>query len=321
MNRYFPEVVEQVLALPGRALVLDGEMIIVVDGVQEFDLLSQRIHPAASRVEMLREETPAAFVAFDLLADGGRGRCSSCPTTERRERLEEVVADPVELTPMTADPEARRPVADRQLRGRGRQAGRGRLPARRAHRDGEDQARAHRRLRGGRVPLRQGGGHRRLADPRHVRRRGRAARGGPHLGLHGPSRSASCSSCSSPTAPASAASGEPSRWKSDEELVWEGLRPELVCEIAFDHITGNRIRHGAKFLRWRDDKRPEECEISQLRELASVSCSRCGASPGLLAAHCLALPAPSAAGAATSPTSATSASPSTWPRRPATTRG
>ena len=59
--------------------------------------------------------------------------------------------------------------------------------------------------------------------------------------------------------------GEPSRWKSDEELVWEGLRPELVCEVAFDHITGRRIRHGAKFLRWRPDKSPEECGIEQLR--------------------------------------------------------
>jgi ATP-dependent DNA ligase len=60
-------------------------------------------------------------------------------------------------------------------------------------------------------------------------------------------------------------SGEPSRWKSDEELVWEGLRPELVCEIAFDHITGNRIRHGAKFVRWREDKDPRDCTIDQLR--------------------------------------------------------
>jgi ATP-dependent DNA ligase len=59
--------------------------------------------------------------------------------------------------------------------------------------------------------------------------------------------------------------GEPSRWKSDEELVWEGLRPELVCEIAFDHITGDRIRHGAKFQRWRTDKSPEECLMEQLR--------------------------------------------------------
>jgi ATP-dependent DNA ligase len=60
-------------------------------------------------------------------------------------------------------------------------------------------------------------------------------------------------------------SGEPSRWKSDEELVWEGLRPELVVEIAFDHITGNRIRHGAKFVRWREDKAPLECTLEQLR--------------------------------------------------------
>jgi ATP-dependent DNA ligase len=61
-------------------------------------------------------------------------------------------------------------------------------------------------------------------------------------------------------------SGEPSRWKSEEELVWEGLRPELVCEIAFDHITGRRIRHGAKFLRWRTDKAPRECLLAQLRD-------------------------------------------------------
>ena len=69
MNRYFPDVVEQVLALPAQRLVLDGEMVVTVDGVQEFDLLSQRIHPAASRVERLRAETPAALVAFDLLAE------------------------------------------------------------------------------------------------------------------------------------------------------------------------------------------------------------------------------------------------------------
>jgi ATP-dependent DNA ligase len=59
--------------------------------------------------------------------------------------------------------------------------------------------------------------------------------------------------------------GEASRWKSDEELVWEGLRPELVVEVAFDHITGNRIRHGAKFQRWRPDKEPRECRMEQLR--------------------------------------------------------
>ncbi|HEY7455468.1 MAG TPA: hypothetical protein VH683_12935, partial [Thermoleophilaceae bacterium] len=102
MNRYFPEVVEQVLELPGDRLVLDGEMIVVVDGIQEFDLLSQRIHPAASRVERLRQETPAGLVAFDLLAEGDEVLCE-LPYEERRKRLEKVVADPVKLTPSTAD--------------------------------------------------------------------------------------------------------------------------------------------------------------------------------------------------------------------------
>ena len=105
MNRYFPDVVEQVLELPHERLVLDGEMMVVVDGVQEFDLLSQRIHPAASRVERLREETPASLVAFDLLAEDDEV-LFPLPYDERRERLAAVVADPVELSPMTPDRDA-----------------------------------------------------------------------------------------------------------------------------------------------------------------------------------------------------------------------
>src|SRR5687767_3847122 len=104
MNRYFPEIEERVRALPGERLVLDGEMVIEVDGVQEFDLLSQRIHPAASRVERLAGETPAALIAFDLLAEGDE-LLLDLPYDERRERLAAVVADPVQLTPVTADRE------------------------------------------------------------------------------------------------------------------------------------------------------------------------------------------------------------------------
>src|SRR4051794_10420730 len=102
MNRYFPEVIEQVLALPGERLGLDGELIVVVDGIQEFDLLGQRIHPAKSRVEMLAEQTPAAFVAFDVLSDGD-DVLMDLPYTERRARLEAVVEAPVQLTPMVDD--------------------------------------------------------------------------------------------------------------------------------------------------------------------------------------------------------------------------
>ena len=158
MNRYFPDVVEQVLELPHERLVLDGEMIVVVDGVQEFDLLSQRIHPAASRVERLRQETPAALVAFDLLAEGDEVLCA-LPYDERRERLARGGGRPGRAHADDARPRRRRPVAHRDFRGRDREAGRRAVPAGRAHGHGEDQARPHRRRGGGRLPLRQGGGH------------------------------------------------------------------------------------------------------------------------------------------------------------------
>src|SRR3954454_21574055 len=102
MNRYFPEVVEQVKSLKADRAVVDGEMIVAVDGVQEFDLLSQRIHPAASRVEMLSKETPAEFVAFDLLAQDDE-ELLELPYSARRERLEKVVKKPVRLTPCVPD--------------------------------------------------------------------------------------------------------------------------------------------------------------------------------------------------------------------------
>jgi ATP-dependent DNA ligase len=263
MNRYFPDVVEQVLALPHDRLVLDGEMIVVVDGVQEFDLLSQRIHPAASRVERLREETPAGLVAFDLLAEGDEVLCE-LPYEERRERLAAVVADPVELTPMTPDVDG----AGQWLTGTSegviaKQAG---AP----YRPGE---------RTGMVKIKRV----RTADAvvaafRFGKEEGTV--GSLILGLYDDGGQLHIVGHTSgfkakekrelirklePYRTGERGSGEPSRWKSDEELVWEGLRPELVVEVAFDHITGQRIRHGAKLLRWRDDKDPGECHISQLR--------------------------------------------------------
>ncbi len=184
MNRYFPEIVEQALALPAQRFVLDGEMVVTVDGVQEFDLLSQRIHPAASRVERLRQETPAALVAFDLLAEGDE-TLLELPYTERRKRLAALVTDPVELTPSTDDAEA----AGQWLAGTGegviaKEAGAPYLPGR-AHGHGEGQARAHGRHRGRRLSLRQGGGHGRVADPGPLQRRPGPARGRPHVELPG----------------------------------------------------------------------------------------------------------------------------------------
>jgi ATP-dependent DNA ligase len=263
MNRYFPEIEEQVRALPGDRLVLDGEMVIEVDGVQEFDLLSQRIHPAASRVERLAAETPASLVAFDLLAEGDE-LLTGLPYDERRERLVAVVADPVRLTPVTADRED----AGRWLTGlsEGVVAKEGGATYRPGERTGMVKIKRVRTadmvvaaFRFGKEEGTVGSLILGLYDDEgelHVvgHTSGfKASQKRELLGLLEPHRTGEHGS------------GGPSRWKSDEELVWEGLRPELVCEIAFDHITGQRIRHGAKFLRWRTDKDPSECKIDQLR--------------------------------------------------------
>jgi ATP-dependent DNA ligase len=264
MNRYFPDVVEQVKELPAERVVLDGEMIVTVGGIQEFDLLSQRIHPAASRVEKLSKETPADFVAFDLLGVDDE-ELLGLSYSERRKRLEKLVRKPVELTPVTSD----RDEATKWLEGTGEGVIAKQTDA--PYRPGE---------RTGMMKIKRV----RTADTVVV-----AFRFGKEEGtvgslilgmyddageLHVVGHTSSFRAKQKrellellePYRTHERGSGEPSRWKSDEELVWEGLRPELVCEVGFDHITGRRIRHGAKFMRWRTDKEPHECLISQLRE-------------------------------------------------------
>jgi len=264
MNRYFPDVVEQALALKAKRFVIDGEMVVTVDGIQEFDLLSQRIHPAASRVERLAQETPAALVAFDLLAEGDDSLLD-LPYTDRRKRLAKLVADPVELTPSTSDPDE----AAKWLAGTGegviaKQASGAYKPGERVGMVKIKRVRTADAVvfafRFGKEPDTVGSlilgmydddgelhvvGHTSGFKAKEKREL---------LGLLEPYRTGE------------SGSGGPTRWKAEEDLVWEGLRPELVCEIGFDHITGQRIRHGAKFLRWRADKEPRECLVSQLRD-------------------------------------------------------
>jgi ATP-dependent DNA ligase len=264
MNRYFPEVVEQVKKLASDRVVVDGEMIVVVDGIQEFDLLSQRIHPAASRVEKLSKETPAEFVAFDLLAEGDE-KLLELPYAERRKRLAKVVRKPVELTPLTDD----RGEATKWLEGTGEGviAKQASAPYRPGERVGMMKIKRVRTADAVVAAFRFG------KEPNTV--------GSLILGMYDDDGQLHVIGHTSsfrakqkrelveelePYRTGERGSGEPSRWKSDEELIWEGLRPELVVEVAFDHITGHRIRHGAKFLRWRTDKDPQECLISQLRD-------------------------------------------------------
>ena len=264
MNRYFPEVIPDVLSLRGERLVLDGELIVVVDGIQEFDLLGQRIHPAKSRVDMLAEKTPAAFVAFDLLAEGDE-ELLDLPYEERRRRLAAAIdGDHVQLTPTTDDAEGARGWLTGRSEGViAKEAAAPYLPG---ERTGMLKIKRIRTLDAVVMAFRMGKeegtvGSLILAlydDDGQLHVVG-------HTSGFTAKQKRELLELLEPYRTYERGSGEPSRWKSDEELVWEGLRPELVCEVAFDHITGRRIRHGAKFKRWRTDKRPEECRMEQLR--------------------------------------------------------
>ncbi len=262
MNRYFPEVVEQLRTLPAQRLVLDGELIVVVDGIQEFDLLSQRIHPAASRVQLLAEETPAQFVAFDLLAEDDE-QLLELPYTRRRERLAPLIAEPIQFTPMAETPAD----AEQWLTGNseGVVAKEADAPYLPGERTGMVKVKRVRSLDAVVVAFRFGKEENTvgslilgLYDEGELRVVG-------HTSGFTAKQKRELPGLLEPYRTHERGQGEPSRWKSDEELVWEGLRPELVCEIQFDHITGDRIRHGAKFMRWREDKPPEECLLVQLR--------------------------------------------------------
>jgi ATP-dependent DNA ligase len=264
MNRYFPEVIEALALMNSQRLVMDGEIIVVVDGVQEFDLLGQRIHPAESRVRMLSEQWPAAFVAFDLLAEEDEV-LMELPYGERRGRLLAAVGKPIEVTPATDDREA----AGGWLTGvsEGVVAKEADSPYRPGERVGMCKIKRVRTadlvvaaFRFGKQEGTLGslilGAYDDKGDLRIV----------GHTSGFKAKEKREFLSILEPHRTGERGSGEPSRWKSDEELVWEGLRPELVVEVNFDHITGNRIRHGAKFVRWRDDKDPRECTLEQLRE-------------------------------------------------------
>jgi ATP-dependent DNA ligase len=263
MNRYFPEVVESIREMKADRLVMDGEIIVVVDGIQEFDLLGQRIHPAESRVKMLSEQWPAAFVAFDLLAEDDEALLD-VPLTERRKRLEKAVGKPIEITPVTDDREA----AGQWLTGTSEGVVAKLADSR--YMPGERKAMAKiKRIR--------------TADLVVVAFRFGKEEGtlgslilgayddGGELHVVGHTSGFKAKEKRElipflePYRTYEHGSGGPSRWKSDEDLMWEGLRPELVVEVNFDHITGNRIRHGAKFVRWREDKDPSECTLEQLR--------------------------------------------------------
>ncbi len=268
MARYFPEVTFPT----GLRAVLDGELVIdsEEEGVQTFDTLSQRIHPAASRVAMLAESTPARFVAFDLLADGDESLLD-LGFGERRKRLEAWTAQhdpaagghPFSVTPIVwtaAD-------AEQYLHhGEGAIAKELAAPYQPGKRTGMVKIKRVRTLDAVVVGWRPG----KAAGTVGSIMLGVYDEPGGRLRVVGHSSGFSAKEKKElvaklePYETGERGSGDPSRWKPDEEMEWVALRPELVVEVTYDHASDGRIRHGTKVQRWRDDKAPQECMFDQL---------------------------------------------------------
>jgi ATP-dependent DNA ligase len=261
LARYFPE-----LRFPAGSYVIDGELVILGDdGVEVFDALQNRIHPAESRIKMLAEETPVIFRAFDLLAVGKR-KALADPFEGRREALERLVSesdDPgsVEVTPLTSELAAAEPWLQS---GEGVIAKECSAPYRPGERKGMVKVKRLRTAdcvvvgwRPGKEEGTVGSLILGLYDGKDLRVVG-------HTSGLSAKRKRELVAELEPYGTGERGSADPSRWANDRELEWVSLRPELVVEVSFDHVSAHRIRHGAKILRWRDDKDPAECKFDQL---------------------------------------------------------
>jgi len=283
LTRYFPELVAAMREQLGERCVLDGEVVVAGPGGLDFDALSQRIHPAQSRVELLSRQTPASFVAFDLLAEEDEDLRGS-PFSKRRRRLEELVGGvrpPLHLTPLTSDPQVALDWFHR-FEGAGLDGvvAKGsdlpyledrRVMVKVKHeRTGDFVVGGFRWYRADRsavgslmLGLYDGG------ELRHVGVIGSfpAARRRELVGELAPFRDPQ----EHPWAAWSAVidgGGRPpgggSRWNAEKDLSFELLRPELVVEAAFEHLQGRRLRHTARFRRFRPDRDPASCTYDQL---------------------------------------------------------
>jgi DNA ligase D-like protein (predicted ligase) len=284
MTRYFPELVTPFRALRDQQVVLDGEVVVVAEKGLDFGALQQRVHPADSRVRMLSEATPAWFIAFDILCEGGDD-LRKLPLGERRKRLERLlkgVRQPIFLTPYTRDHATAESWFER-FEGAGL--------------DGV----IAKSWEGSYVP-----GKRLWVKIKHQRTADcivigwRKSNDGTSLGslllglydkkgtMHYVGHTSSFSAAerkeliaklkplttempeSEWKANPGRMPGGPSRWsRGKAEAEWVAVRPELVCEVAYDKLeAGERFRHATRFLRWRTDKPPRKCDFDQIASAA-----------------------------------------------------
>ncbi len=275
LGRYFPELIAFLVGLAVDRFVIDGEIVVEIDGMLAFDALQARLHPAESRIRKLSGDTPARFVAFDMLMDKDGGLLLDQQLVNRRARLEEfariVSADPRQfvVSPFTRNREE----AAVWLSGSGSDTD-GVVCKRldEPYRPGERAMVKVKRMRTADCVV---GGFRYGRDSHLV--------GSLLLGLYNDNGkldhvgfTSAISDAEKPdlTKRLEALRGQPgftgkapggrSRWSTERSSDWQPLKPELVVEVRFDQVTGHRFRHGTRFLRWRPDKSPSQCDIRQI---------------------------------------------------------
>jgi ATP-dependent DNA ligase len=274
LTRYFPELVAALSAVKANQFVLDGEIVIPVDGNLSFDDLLMRIHPAASRVAKLSEATPCVYIVFDLLVDADGNNLTERPLVVRRKALEKFAkkylpVGRVQLSPLTKDIVLARKWFHMGVGLDGIVAKRDDLPYQTGKRTGME------KIKKQRTADCVVGGFRYLEKKRLV--------GSLLLGLYNekgeldhvgftssirnedrPALTKKLEKMVKPPGFTGKAPGGPSRWSTKHASEWEPLGPTLVVEVQFDHFTGGRFRHGTRLLRWRPEKAPTDCTMKQV---------------------------------------------------------
>jgi ATP-dependent DNA ligase len=257
LARYFPE-----LSFPLGRYVLDGELVIHdAEGNIEFDALQSRIHPAESRIKLLAVEIPAEYVAFDLLAEGDEALLET-PFAKRRERLERLLDDTSTIVSTLTRDTAQAEEWLRRTEGTmAKQLDAPYLPGKRK---GMAKVKREREIdcvvmgwRPGKEEGTVGSLILGLYDGDQLRSVG-------HISGFSHEAKRSMRTLLEPLETGESGTAEPSRWTGGRDLEWVALRPELVIEVGYDHAAAGRIRHGARFRRFRDDKDPRECKFSEL---------------------------------------------------------
>jgi ATP-dependent DNA ligase len=282
LARYFPDMVAALKALKPRRFILDGELAIPVGKILSFDALQLRLHPAASRVKKLAAETPSILIAFDLLQTPRGVDLTGKPLHERRRALEAFFAaldegSALRLSPATES----RAEAERWLK----RAGGGELDgviAKRLDEPYRAGERAMIKVKCLRTADCVVGGFRYATDSRLVgslllglfNEEGKLDHVGFTSGISDaqrPALTAKVERLKGGPGFTGDAPGGPSRWSTARSAEWEPLKLKLVAEVQYDHASSDRFRHGTKFVRWRPDKRPQDCTFDQLRQEARPS--------------------------------------------------